>query len=342
MFIKGAGTKDVVIIVTYVDDLLVIGDGKAAREAIVGIRQVINMDEPATITKYLGVHHHITRDSNGTTIEYDMRGYFHSAVKTFEEKYGTDLKPTPTPYAPSLPQQDFERLNAQDGIFKQDATSFVMKLMYGARMASPGIITAVSRLSRELSKWTKDSDRKLIRLFSYIKHSLDSVLRGTLNFADADSLKIIAYPDADFNGDEQSTRSTSGFFLEVAGADGRGIPISWGSKRQTFTASHTAEAELVSLSSCLRTEVIPTQLLLQRILGRPIDSYIMEDNAATIVACERGYSPAMRFLKRTQRVSIGLIHDVLNQTPEEGEGRIILQKNCHRLTERRPLYKGYV
>ena len=36
--------------------------------------------------------------------------------------------------------------------------------------------------------------------------------------------------------------------------------------------------------------------------------------------------PAMRYLKRTQRVSIGFVNDVLNREPSPEEGRVTLLK----------------
>jgi hypothetical protein len=152
-----------------------------------------------------------------------------------------------------------------------------------------------------------------------------------LNYQDADSLVIHAWPDADLAGDEMTTKSTSGFFLELAGPGGRGIPVSWGSKRQGCTATHTAEAEIVSLASCLKSEVIPTQMLIERILGRPVPAIIFEDNAAAIVAASKGYSPSMRYLKRTQRTSIGLVYDIThpdmnNQRIKDGFESIVVSK----------------
>ena len=50
-------------------------------------------------------------------------------------------------------------------------------------------------------------------------------------------------------------------------------------------------------------------------LGRKIDLRVMEDNAGTIAVIEKGYSPALRHLLKTQKVSIDLIHRCLD--PEE-------------------------
>jgi hypothetical protein len=104
------------------------------------------------------------------------------------------------------------------------------------------------------------------------------------------------------------------------------MPLDWGAKKQGCTAVHTAEAEVVSLATCVRNALIPMQILLQRILREPVDCEVMEDNAAAIVAITKGYSPAMRHIPRTQRVSLGMLHEVFHQEPEEGEGRIGLKK----------------
>ena len=66
----------------------------------------------------------------------------------------------------------------------------------------------------------------------------DIVLTGSLPERDAEFLVLRAWPDADLNGDVMSTRSTSGFFEELAGLEGRGIQLAWGTKRQEIGRAH--------------------------------------------------------------------------------------------------------
>jgi len=68
---------------------------------------------------------------------------------------------------------------------------------------------------------------------------------------------------------------------------------------------------VVSLATCLKAEVIPAQQLLEDFFGRPIPAIVYEDNAAALTAVHKGYSPNMRYLKRTQRISIGMVNDVI-------------------------------
>ena len=51
----------------------------------------------------------------------------------------------------------------------------------------------------------------------YVKSADDLVLSGSLTSEDRDSAELWVWPDADLAGDDLSTRSTCGFFLEVVG-----------------------------------------------------------------------------------------------------------------------------
>ena len=116
-----------------------------------------------------------------------------------------------------------------------------------------------------------------------------------------------------------SAKFTSGCVLELVGRDGRSFPLSWGSKRQGSTSSHTQEAKVVSLSSCVRTEGIPTQLLLQVLLGVLVRAVIYEDYAACISADDNGYSPTLWYLPRTQRISVSCLKEVLRPGEDDDD-----------------------
>ena len=102
-----------------------------------------------------------------------------------------------------------------------------------------------------------------------------------------------------------STKGTDGFFVELAGREGRGFPLTWGSHKQGSTATHTAEAETKSLAHCFRQELIPLQILLQTMLGEAVDCSVKEDNAACIIAVTKRHSSILRHLKTTQRIALG-------------------------------------
>jgi hypothetical protein len=68
------------------------------------------------------------------------------------------------------------------------------------------------------------------------------------------------------------------------------------------------------------------QDFLEAALGHPIPAILKEDNSAALIACNKGYSLAMRGLRRMQRVSIGYIHDVINTPASASTGGVVMEK----------------
>ena len=125
------------------------------------------------------------------------------------------------------------------------------------------------------------------------------------------SYTLRLYVDANFSGDSDSTKSTSGGYLVLCGSN-TWFPIMWLSKRQTSTSRSTTEAEVVSLAASLFSEAIPAMDLWDLILGRPIRLFIMEDNQATIKVVRQGYSNKLRHIQRTHKVNLGSIKEVID------------------------------
>ena len=108
--------------------------------------------------------------------------------------------------------------------FSSKAASFIMKLMYGARVAMPQTYVIASQLASQITKWSADSDRQLLHVYGYLHANADRVLTGTLSKSDRKHLKIIAWPDADLNGNFMSKKSTDGFFVKLAEREGGASP----------------------------------------------------------------------------------------------------------------------
>ena len=72
---------------------------------------------------------------------------------------------------------------------------------------------------------------------------------------------------------------------------------------------------------------MPLQDLVQLLLRKPIALVVKEDNTACIQAVRKGYSPALRSMPRTQRVSLGDIHETFeeHQAQRLSDGPVLLQ-----------------
>ena len=73
-------------------------------------------------------------------------------------------------------------------------------------------------------------------------------LKGTSNYglvySKDEQRECVGFSDADWGGDLDDRKSTSGYLFKLSGA-----AISWRSKKQTCVALSTAEAEYMALAS---------------------------------------------------------------------------------------------
>ena len=140
-------------------------------------------------------------------------------------------------------------------------------------------------------------------------YAADSVLTGSLSLKDLAHAKISAYADSDLGGDIWTTKSTTGYWIELTCLNGRTFPLAWAARFQGSTSTHTCESETVALCDALKREIIPLQSLLKVLLKREVEAEVFEDNSACMTSVHKGYSPSMRYIGRTQRVSLGFLHD---------------------------------
>ena len=128
--------------------------------------------------------------------------------------------------------------------------------------------------------------------------------------------------DAELGGDIYSAKSTGGMWLEIASQDGkRTWPVSWICKKASHTSGSTADSETTSLAGSndigLKREVIPILDHLEVSLNRSVKLVGKEDNTQAIAFVKRGYSPALRYLKRHCDLSLGFVNEVFHSDPSD-------------------------
>ena len=188
-----------------------------------------------------------------------------------------------------------------------------MKILYGARLARFDLLRAVGALASNVATWDRSCDRKLHRLVAYINSTKGYRMTGYCSeSATFDSLSLELFADADFAGCPRTVRSTSGTFLALKG-EGVFIPLSASSKRQSCVSHSTTEAEVVAANTAVRAVGIPAKHFWEYILNRPMEMVLREDNQATICVIKNGYSPALRHMPRTHRVSVAWLSELIQE-----------------------------
>ncbi len=77
--------------------------------------------------------------------------------------------------------------------------------MYGARMVRWDLLRAVGHLATFLTKWTREEDRKLHRMISYIRSTCGYQCLGFIG-DHPDELKLALFTDAHLAGDRRDMK----------------------------------------------------------------------------------------------------------------------------------------
>ena len=137
----------------------------------------------------------------------------------------------------------------------------------------PDITYAVGNVAKFCANPNKHHWTAVKRIMRYLK---GKVHVGLL-YSRYGSKECIGYSDADWAGDLDDRKSTSGYMFQVSGA-----AVSWRSKKQTCVALSTAEAEYMALVSAAQEAIWMRQLATDLGSNPTGATVIFEDNQSAI------------------------------------------------------------
>lgn len=147
-----------------------------------------------------------------------------------------ESKPVATPMDLTLKIPLAPATYVADPETKQWYAKAIGLLMYAMLGTRPDIAFTVSFLSRHLVNPTEIHVQAVKRVIRYLKGTIDFELKYNNPIG-----PLTGYSDADWAGDLESRRSTTGFIFNL----GSGA-ISWKSKKQPSVALLTCEAEYMA------------------------------------------------------------------------------------------------
>lgn len=211
--------------------------------------------------------------------------HLNSYIKNMLSKLNlSEIKPSDTPVDPNtVLVRDMDSEQFDEYKYRQA----VGCLTFATVTVRPDIAYAVNLVSRFQHCATKTHWNAILRIFRYLKHTsnfgIEYVYKPELN----------GYSDADFGGDRDTRRSTSGYvFLYGQGA------VTWASRRQTSVALSTTESEYVAASLATK-ELIWLRQLFSEVNVNTDTSTIFIDNQSAIKLIQ---NPV--FHKRTKHIEI--------------------------------------
>ena len=249
----------------YVDDILTAADTQTTVDDVKArLLQAFRARDLGDAQLFLGMT--VVSDRAKRTIHLSQERMTTNLIDQYNLGDGKTRR---VPLSPSI------KLNSTDGE-KLDTSvhaygSLVGSLLYLSVCTRPDIAHAVGALSRYIAQpctvhW--EAAKGVLRY-----------LAGTANFGityKGSDLTIQAYSDADYAGDLDTRRSTTGFvFIMNGGA------ISWSSKRQPTVAVSTTEAEYMAAAQAVKEALWMRKLMLDLNLSGGTIS-IKADNQSAI------------------------------------------------------------
>ena len=232
-----------VYILVYVDDLIVAGkslDGvQAVKNSVSATFDVRDMGE---VKDFIGMK--VMRDRAAKTLTLSNPGHVIALLEAFGMSNSTPNK-TPMVSGAKLAKTGENLL--PDG---NRYAELVGSLLYLSTTTRPDIAFAVGVLSRYMACPEEDHMRAAKGVLRYLRGATRlGVAYGTYK-------PFQAYVDADWAGDVDARRSTTGFIFTLNGG-----PVSWASKRQSTVATSTAEAEYVAAAMATKEALWLRKLL---------------------------------------------------------------------------------
>ena len=223
-------------IALYVDDLLIAGDNE---EDIATIKRRLSerfeMKDLGIASKFLGMEIEYGEDGS---IKIHQNQY----IRQLLERHGMDdCSPVTTPMDTSVKLAAINTSTEAAGD-PHEYASIVGGLMFAACVTRPDIMCAVGQLSQFLNH---PSSKHLLAAKRVLRY-----LQGTSNYGITyrpPPLRLQGYSDADWAGDIDTRRSTTGYIVMLNNG-----AIAWKSRRQPTVALSTMESEYMALTEATK------------------------------------------------------------------------------------------
>lgn len=218
----------------------------------------------------------------------DQQMYIEEVLKRFNME---NSKPVATPIDPGMKLDRSMCPKTQEEVEEMKKVPFkeaVGSLLYAAQATRPDIAFAVNLVSQFSMNPGRQHWEAVKRIMRYLRGTSDA----KLTYTKEGDPQLTGYTDADWGGDPDTRKSTTGYvFKKMGGA------ISWSVKRQQCVALSSCEAEFIALSRTTQ-EALWWQQLTQQINHEQSIPIFCDNQSAICMTRNDGCNP------RTKHVSI--------------------------------------
>ena len=290
-----------VLLAVYVDDIILACKNETCLDELISVLQArYKIKMIGNLENFLGVT--IQEDNSKNSIWIGQRAFCESIL----DQYGmSDCKPVDTPYMSDLKLDATDEDEEPVDIPKYQA--LIGSLLHLTLKTRPDISFAVSVAARYSSRPTSRHWIAVKRILRYLRGTTNlGILYGSSgNTGGSSTEKLYGFADADWAGDAEDRKSTSGYCFLLCGGT-----VSWSSKKQACVALSTAEAEYLALGAATQEAIWLRQVLESYGGCSDQPTEIFEDNQAAITMTK-----TFKFHGRAKH--IGIKHHFIRQQIEE-------------------------
>lgn len=289
LWLKHQNSKLVSAIAIFVDDCAIAASASEVTDIKQALQQNFEMTDGGPISWFLGVQLDHNLDKGTLTLNQG------AAIKRLLTMYNMDSCSSVSTPIESRLLREAEAPSHEDVTFMQGKKyrALVGSLLY-LNFTRPDIAFAVNQLARHVNDPRRSHWTAAVRVLRYLSGTVSMALRYQRE-EEPTGATITAYSDADWAGDTETRRSTTGFVFMLCGG-----AISWRTKLQSSVSLSTCEAELMALSETTK-EAIWLRALMTEFDTQTgqLPVTINEDNQAALQLVAD-----QRFSERTKHVAI--------------------------------------
>lgn len=276
--------------VTFVDDILVIGPPNEIAEMKSDIKKRFNISELGRLSKHLGVYYKKGRDDIGDYFELSMEKYRQELIADYEAVRGkAKLAKTP-----GFPGESLIRETENEVVDLNDYRRILGKATWFTQKILPENANANRELSVSMDHPTETHWKSLGRMIGYIKQA-----DCRLKIRKPVDLLVRGFSDSNYATNKETRKSVTGYILTLGGAF-----LIAASRSQKSTSLSSCEAEYVAASTAA-VDIKYIQMILEELVPEEVTSpaTLLIDNTAAMHLIENDVVGS-----RTKHIDVKMHH----------------------------------
>ncbi|KAE8965239.1 hypothetical protein PR001_g28792 [Phytophthora rubi] len=284
----------ILLVAVYVDDMLIIGQTSDIDKLIADLQAEFSTKDLGRVHHFLGME---VQYHPGVVLCLSQTAYIDKLLRRFQMTEARTVRSPQIMNEKVLPiEKDPAKVNDPSIPYQE----LVGARQYLVTCTRPDLANAVRSLSRYSSSYTKENYAAAKRVLQYLKATRTFGLVYRLrDAAPRRGLQLQAFSDADHANCPETSRSVTGYILQL-----NGFSVGFRSKMQRSVTDDTCKSELVAASMCVEDLLWARKLLKELKFDLDITRLLM-DNQSTIKVCSDAdnFDGVKRYAKKSRKLA---------------------------------------